>query len=181
MYDSNIESMRKLIENFISINLKNEIILLQSIINETTSISIFKRKSCEKSKKWWCDRLITLKKTMTIYKKRYKRYYSNFNFDNFKKVRNKYFHEIRKIKKSCWIEFFENVVDKEVFLTYKFIKNNRIEKLPSINHNENMCIDFDQKCNAFIDVMFSLFSNVQKNLTDYFITYEFSIEKWMSL
>ena len=52
MYDSNIESMRKLIENFISINLKNKIILLQSIINETTNISIFKRKSCEKSKKW---------------------------------------------------------------------------------------------------------------------------------
>ena len=52
MYDSNIESMQKLIENSTPINLKNEAILLQSIINETTSISILKRKSCEKSKKW---------------------------------------------------------------------------------------------------------------------------------
>ena len=52
MYESNIISMHKLIENFISINLKNEIILLQSIINEAASISIFKRKSCEKFKKW---------------------------------------------------------------------------------------------------------------------------------
>ena len=51
-YDSNIISMQKLIENFTSINLKNEVILLQSIINETTNISIFKRKSCEKFKKW---------------------------------------------------------------------------------------------------------------------------------
>ena len=51
MYDSNIEWMRKLIENSISINLKNEIILLQSIINEAANISIFKRKSCEKFKK----------------------------------------------------------------------------------------------------------------------------------
>ena len=99
-YDSNIISMQKLIENFTSINLKNEIILLQSIINEAANISIFKRKSCEKFKKWWCDRLITLKKTMTVHKKFYKRYYSNFDFDNFKKTRNEYFHEIRKIKKS---------------------------------------------------------------------------------
>ena len=179
MYDSNIISMQKLIENFISINLKNEIILLQSIINEAANISIFKRKSCEKFKKWWCDRLITLKKTMTVHKKFYKRYYSNFDFDNFKKTRNEYFHEIRKIKKLCWIEFLENAVDKIFFLIYKFTKNNRIEKLSSINHNEKICIDFDQKCNAFINVMFLFFSKIQKNSTDHFITYEFSVEKWM--
>ena len=143
MYDSNIISMQKLIENFTSINLKNEIILLQLIINETTDISIFKWKLCEKFKKWWCNRLITLKKTMTIHKKFYKRYYSNVDFDNFKKTRNEYFHKIRKIKKSCWIEFFENAVDKNFFLIYKFIKNNRIEKLFLINHNEKIYIDFD--------------------------------------
>ena len=51
MYNSNVISMQKLIENFTTINLKNEIILLQSIINETTNISIFKRKLCEKFKK----------------------------------------------------------------------------------------------------------------------------------
>ena len=51
MYDLNIKSMRKLIENFTSINLKNEIILLQSIINEAASIAIFKRKLCKKFKK----------------------------------------------------------------------------------------------------------------------------------
>ena len=51
MYESNIISMQKLIENLTSINLKNEVILLQSIINEATSISIFKRKLCEKFKK----------------------------------------------------------------------------------------------------------------------------------
>ena len=117
---------------------------------------------------------------MTIHKKFYKRYYSDFDFDNFKKARNEYFHEIRKIKKLCWIKFFENAVDKEVFLIYKFIKNNRIEKLPSINHNEKICIDFDQKCNAFIDAMFPSSSKVQKNSTDHFITYKFSVEKWMS-
>ena len=115
MHDLNIKLMRKLSENFTSINLKNEIILLQSIINETTSISIFKRKSCEKFKKWWCDWLITLRKTMTVYKKRYKRYYSDFDFDNFKKTRNEYFNEIQKIKKLCWIEFFENAIDKKSF------------------------------------------------------------------
>ena len=52
MYDSNIELMRKFIENSTSINLKNEAILLQLIINKTASISIFKQKSCEKFKKW---------------------------------------------------------------------------------------------------------------------------------
>ena len=118
-----------------------------------------------------------IKKTMTVYKKRYKRYYLNYNFDNFKKTRNEYFHKIRKIKKSCWIKFFENVVDKNFFLTYKFIKNNKIEKLFLINYNENICINFNQKYNAFIDVIFLFFSNVQKNSTDHFIIYEFSIEK----
>ena len=38
---------------------------------------------------------------MTIYKKLYKRYYLNADFDNFKKTRNEYFHEIQKTKKSC--------------------------------------------------------------------------------
>ena len=93
--------MQKLIENLTSINLENGAILLQSIINEAANISIPKRKSCEKSKKWWCDRLTTLRKTMTVYKKLYKRYYSNFDFNNFKKARNEYFQEIRKAKKSC--------------------------------------------------------------------------------
>ena len=51
MYNSNIVSMKKLIENSTSINLKNEIILLQSIINETANISILRRKLCEKFKK----------------------------------------------------------------------------------------------------------------------------------
>ena len=51
IYDSNIISMQKLIENPTSINLKNEAVLLQSIINEAANISIFKRKSCEKFKK----------------------------------------------------------------------------------------------------------------------------------
>ena len=114
---------------------------------------------------------------MTVHKKLYKRYYSDFDFDNFKKTRNEYFHEIRKIKKSCWTEFFENAVDKEIFLTYKFTKNNKVEKLPSINHNGKICIDFDQKCNAFIDVMFPPLPKVQENSTDHFITYEFSVEK----
>ena len=52
IYDSNIISMQKLIENPTSINLKNEVVLLQSIINEAANISILKRKSCEKFKKW---------------------------------------------------------------------------------------------------------------------------------
>ena len=114
---------------------------------------------------------------MTVYKKFYKRYYLDFDFNNFKKARNEYFQKIRKAKKSCWTEFLENAVDKKIFLTYKFTKNNKIEKLLSINHNGKICIDFDQKCNAFIDVMFSPLLEVQKNSTDQFITYEFSVEK----
>ena len=49
MYESNIISMQKLIENFTSINLKNEVILLQSIINETANsikfLKILKRRT----------------------------------------------------------------------------------------------------------------------------------------
>ena len=114
---------------------------------------------------------------MAVHKKLYKRYYSDSDFGKFKKTRNEYFHEIRKVKKSCWIKFLENAVGKKVFLTYRFIKNNRIKKLPLINHNEKICIDFDQKCNAFIDVIFPFPSEVQENLINDFITYKFSVEK----
>ena len=93
--------MQKLIENPTSINLENGAILLQSIINEAANFSIPKRTSCEKSKKWWCDQLTTLRKTMAVHKKFYKRYYSDLDFDNFKKTRNEYFQKIRKAKKSC--------------------------------------------------------------------------------
>ena len=42
-------------------------------------------------------------------------------------------------------------------LTYKFIKNNKIEKLFLINYNEKNCINFNQKYNAFINVIFLVF------------------------
>ena len=104
-----------MIENFTSINLKNEIILLQSIINEATSISIFKRKSCEKFKKWWYERLITLKKTMTIHKKFYKRYYSNFDFDNFKKHATHIFMNFEKSKNHVESNFLKMLLTKKFF------------------------------------------------------------------
>ena len=74
--------------------------------------------------------------------------------------------QIRNAKKSCWIEFLENAIGKKVFLAYKFTKGNRVEKLPSIKHNDKTCINFDDKCDAFIDVMFpssSEISNINAN------------------
>ena len=116
---------------------------------------------------------------MIFHKKRYKQSYSNFHFENFKKTRNEYFHEIRKLKKACWIDFLEKTIEKNVFWAYKFTKGNRVEKLPPINHKGQTCINFDQKCNAFVDAMFSTPSNIEIS-TNKSINFDYSTKKCMA-
>jgi hypothetical protein len=54
-----------------------------------------------------------------------------------------------------------NAVEKEVFQAYKFIKNNRMKKLSSIQYERKTNIEFENKCNAFIEAMYSIPSEIE--------------------
>ena len=52
----------------------------------------------------------------------------------------------------------ENTIGKEIFKAFNYIKANRIEKLPIIKYSEKnqekTTITFEQKCEAFMKVLF---------------------------
>ena len=52
----------------------------------------------------------------------------------------------------------ENAIGKEIFKAFNYIKANRVEKLPIIKYSdenqEKTTITFEQKCEAFMKVLF---------------------------
>ena len=57
-----------------------------------------------------------------------------------------------------------NVKEKEVFQTYKFIKSHLIEKLHLIqNLQKELKIEFNEKCETFLKAMYSSSSKIQIN------------------
>ncbi|MBD0343224.1 MAG: hypothetical protein ICV61_20835, partial [Microcoleus sp. Co-bin12] len=127
---------------------------LRDVIVNAADQFIPKQRPCDKSKVWWSNELTRLRKQMAHAKRLHKSNNSNENFLNFKKYRNEYFHAIRSAKNKSWTNFLENAIGKEVFQAYKFTKSNRIEKLPPIRHNNKTHIEFNDKCDAFIEAMY---------------------------
>ncbi len=79
-------------------------------------------------------------------------------------MRNSYHDAIKLIKNQFWINFLNNVEDKEVFQTYKFTKSRLIEKLFSIqNLQKELKIEFNEKCETFLKAMYSSSSEIQIN------------------
>ncbi len=147
--------------NSFSDNLNEETKLLKDVIIEASNQSISKRRSCENSKIWWTDELTQLKKNLAKTKRMLKVSNTKENLSIFKRNRNNYFQVIRAAKKESWSNFLNNAVEKKVFQAYKFIKNNRIKKLSSIQYDEKTNIEFEDKCNAFIKTMYLVSSNIE--------------------
>ena len=103
---------------------------------------------------------------MSQKKRIYKLDYSDQHFIEFKESRNEYFHEIRLIKKEFWTKFLENATEKEIFQAYKFTKSNKVEKLSFIIHNEKINVEFENKCDAFIENLFSSPSEIRNEIED---------------
>src|SRR5436190_21464209 len=76
----------------------------------------------------------------------------------FQALKSDYFYIIKQTKATCWNDFLENTVGKDIFKAFNYTKFNRIEKLPIIQYqHENqkiMTIIFEQKCEAFMQVLF---------------------------
>ena len=54
-----------------------------------------------------------------------------------------------------WTEFLNNAKGKEVFQAYRYTRPRSVKKLPPISHNNEIKIQFDEKCDALIDAIFS--------------------------
>ncbi len=69
---------------------------------------------------------------------------------------NSYHDAIKLIKNQFWINFLNNVEEKEMFQTYKFTKSRLIEKLLLIQHlQKELKIKFNEKCKTFLKAMYS--------------------------
>ncbi len=71
-------------------------------------------------------------------------------------MQNSYHDAIKLIKNQFWINFLNNIKEKEVFQTYKFIKSCLIKKLLLIqNSQKELKIKFNEKCEIFLKAMYS--------------------------
>ena len=62
------------------------------------------------------------------------------------------------------MNFLKNAKNKNIFKAYKFIKLVQIEKISAIQFNNQLNITFNQKCNAFLQAMYS--KQLYMNQTD---------------
>ena len=73
-------------------------------------------------------------------------------------MKSDYFYKIKQAKATCWNNFLENAVKKDIFKAFNYTKFNRIEKLSIIQYqHENQeitAIIFEQKCEAFMQILF---------------------------
>ena len=92
---------------------------------------------------------------MTYLKRQWKNSKIQSDWDLFKRSRNDYFHEIRKAKNKSWTNFLNNTKRKEVFQAYKYTKPRSDKKLLPISQNDEIKIQFEEKCNALIEAIFS--------------------------
>ncbi len=140
-------------------SLEAKVIYLTECIKNTVKLFVFKQRICVKSKLWWNNEFIEMWKTLTSKKRIWKRCKNDEAWAEIVQMRNLYHDAIKLIKNQFWINFLNNVKEKEVFQTYKFTKSRLIEKLSSIqNSQKELKIEFNEKCNTFLKAMYSSFS-----------------------
>ncbi len=105
-----------------------------------------------------------MQKTMLSKKRIWKRCRNDDAWAKIVQMWNLYHDAIKLIKNQFWINFLNNVKEKEVFQTYKFTKSCLIEKLLSIqNLQKELKIEFNEKCKTFLKAMYSSSSKIQIN------------------
>ena len=95
--------------------LESEAEKLQKLVVKLVKKHIFRKKLSEKFnfKLWWSDKLKILRKEMTKYRRKWRKYH---------KARANYYFEIKKAKSNCWINFLENTSEKENFKAFQYTK-----------------------------------------------------------
>ncbi len=147
-----------------TISLKTKVIYLIECIKNAVKLFVFKQRICAKSKFWWNDELIEMRKALSSRKQSWKRCRINDAWTKIMWMWNSYHDAIKLIKNQFWTNFLNKVKEKKVFQTYKFIKSWLIEKLFSIqNAQKKLKTEFNEKCKTFLKAMYSSSSKVQIN------------------
>jgi len=165
-FDEHLQKMKdKIIVKMQRItSLKAKIIYLMKCIKNTVKLFVFKQRICAKSKLWWNNKLIEMWKTLSSKKRIWKRCRNDDAWAKIVQMRNSYHDAIKLIKNQFWINFLNNVEEKEVFQIYKFTKSYLIEKLFSIqNLQKELKIKFNEKCKTFLKAMYSSSLKIQIN------------------
>ncbi len=145
-------------------SLEAKVIYLIECIKNTVKLFVFKQRICIKSKLWWNNEFIKRRKTLSSKKRIWKRCRSDDIWAEIVQTWNSYHDAIKLIKNQFWINFLNNVEEKEVFQTYKLIKSRLIEKLFSIqNLQKELKIEFNEKCKTFLKAMYSSSLKIQIN------------------
>src|SRR5436190_2232547 len=138
--------------------LETEAEKLRNIIIIAANKAISKKRIHEKSKPWWNKELKLLRKELANAKRQYKKNQNQTTQQAFQALKSDYFYKIKQAKATCWNDFLENAVGKDIFKAFNYTKFNRIEKLSIIQYqHENQkitAITFEQKCEAFMQVLF---------------------------
>ncbi len=146
-------------------SLEAKVIYLTECIKNTVKLFVFKQRICAKSKFWWNNKLIEMWKTSLSKKRTWKRCRNDDAWAEIVQMRNLYHDAIKLIKNQFWTNFLNNVKEKEVFQTYRFIKSRLIKKLFLIqNSQKELKIEFNEKCKTFLKAMYSSSSKIQKEL-----------------
>ena len=90
---------------------------------------ILKKKFYEKSKPWWLEKLIELRKEMAKYKRKWKKNANSAAENKYIDIKKQYYYEIKLVKSKYWNNFLENAKDKDIFKAFQYIKQKRVEKL----------------------------------------------------
>ena len=145
-------------------DLKAKVIYLTECIKNAMKLFVFKQRICVKSKLWWNNKLIEMRKALSSKKRIWKRCRNDEAWANIVQMWNSYHDAIKLIKDQFWINFLNNVKEKEVFQAYKFTKSRLVEKLSSIqNSQKELKIKFNEKCKAFLKAMYSSSLKIQIN------------------
>ncbi len=145
-------------------DLKAKVIYLTECIKNAMKLFVFKQRICVKSKLWWNNKLIEMRKALSSKKRIWKRCRNDEAWANVVQMWNSYHDAIKLIKNQFWINFLNNVKEKEVFQAYKFTKSRLVEKLSSIqNSQKELKIKFNEKCKAFLKAMYSSSLKIQIN------------------
>ena len=130
---------------------------LTSAIQQAADQTIPRLRVVERSKPWENEDLANLRKLLHNAYRRYKQFPDDKLFlQDWKEVRNTYFHAVREAKQAHWLNFLELAEGAEVFTAFRYTKPASNLKIPTIRYKvggrEVQASTFLEKCTAFLSI-----------------------------
>ena len=135
--------------------------VLTLAIQQAADQTIPRLRVVERSKPWWNEDLANLRKLLHNAYRRYKQFPDDMLFlQDWKEVRNTYFHAVREAKQAHWSNFLELAEGAEVFTAFRYTKPASNLKIPTIRYKaegrEVQASTFQEKCTAFLSTLFPI-------------------------